>query len=127
MSGFVRLEKDSTLAMALASGESVGAAAEQAGVTDRTVRRKLSDPEFRRQVADLRGELMSRALDRMTDNMTRAADVLAGLLDEQNPAVRLRAARSLLTLGLRLRDSIDLNNRIRDLEDELARKTGGVS
>jgi hypothetical protein len=127
MSGFVRPEKDSTLAMALASGESVGVAAEQAGVTDRTVRRKLATPEFRRHVAELRAELMSRALDRMTNNMTRAADVLAGLLDEQNPAMRLRAARSLLTLGLRLRDSIDLNDRIRDLEDELARKTGGVS
>jgi hypothetical protein len=126
MSGFVRLEKDSTLAMALASGESVGTAAEQAGVTDRTVRRKLATPEFRRQVAELRAELMSRALDHMTKNMTRAADVLAGLLDEQNPAMRLRAARSLLTLGLRLRDSIDLNDRIRDLEEELARKTGGA-
>ena len=126
MSRPVAPEKDSVLALALSAGATTATAAEEAGVSQRTAQRKLADPEFRRQVAQLRAELMSRALDHMTKNMTRAADVLAGLLDEQNPAMRLRAARSLLTLGLRLRDSIDLNDRIRDLEEELARKTGGA-
>jgi hypothetical protein len=127
MSQNVASEKDSKLALALSAGATIAEAAAENGLSSRTVNRKLATPEFRRQVAELRGELMSRALDHMTDNMTRAADVLAGLLDSENPAFRLRAARSLLTLGLRLRDSIDLNDRIRDLEEELARKTGVAS
>jgi hypothetical protein len=126
MSENVRLNNDSKLAVALACGESTVDAANQVGVSDRTVRRKMADPEFRRQVAELRAELMSRALDRIANSMTRAAEVLDKLLDSDKDFVQLRAARSLLVLGQRLRDSVDLNDRMRQVEEDLARKTGGV-
>jgi hypothetical protein len=73
-------------------------------------------------VSELRQEVLTAALGRMTDNMTRAADAIAGLLDAEDPAVRLRAARTLLTVGLRLHDAVDVADRIRDLEEELARQ-----
>jgi hypothetical protein len=122
MSAFVRLEKDVTLALALAAGASQADAARQAGLTDRTTRRKLARPGFRRLVAELRGELIARALGRLADNMTRAADALASLLDSDDDRLRLRTARALLSLGLRLRDSVDLSERVRELEEELAQK-----
>jgi hypothetical protein len=122
MSAFVRPEKDVTLALALAAGASQADAARQAGLTDRTARRKLARPGFRRLVAELRGELIARALGRLADNMTRAADALAGLLDSDDDRLRLRTARALLSLGLRLRDSVDLSERVRELEEELAQK-----
>jgi hypothetical protein len=121
MSAFVRPEKDVVLALALAAGTTVAAAAAQAGVCDRTARRKLQRPEFRRLVADLRGELVARALGRLADAMTRAADALAALLDTPDDRVRLRTARAVLSLGIRLRDSVDLSGRVRELEEELAR------
>lgn len=121
MSHFVASEKDVSLAVALAAGGTVTAAAAAAGVNRRTAHRKLRSPEFRRLVADLRGELVGRALGRLADNMTRAADTLAGLLDDPDPRLRLRTARAVLTLGARLRDSVDLTDRVRDLEAELAR------
>jgi hypothetical protein len=127
MSPNVPPEKDVILALALASGLPVGAAAEQAGVDRRTVSRKLADPAFRRQVAEFRGELIATALGRLADNMTRAADAVAALLDAPEPGLRLRAARTLFSFGLRLRDSVDVGDRVRDLEAELARRQEVVS
>jgi hypothetical protein len=112
------------LAQTLASGTSVPDAAAQFGVSRRTVERALAKPAFRRLVARFRGELIAAALGRMADNMTRAADAIARLLDAKDPAVRLRAARALMSLGLRLRDSVDVTDRIQNLERELARKQG---
>ena len=43
--------------------------------------------------------------------MTRAADVLAALLDDPDPTIRIRAARSLLSFGLRLHDTVDVSKR----------------
>lgn len=112
------------LAMALASGVSITDAAEQAGVCRKTVQRALARPAFRRLVARYRNELIAAALGKMADSMTRAADAIAGLLDEQDPAIRLRAARALVSLGQRLRDSVDVSDRINEIELELARKKG---
>jgi hypothetical protein len=112
MSQIVRPENDSLVAVALASGLSLNAAAEQAGVCRKTVERRLADPAFRREVAEFRGQLIAAALGRLADNMTRAADAVAALLDDPDPRLRLRAARTLFNSGLRLRN----------LEAELARR-----
>ena len=80
----------------------------------------MATPAFRKLVADLRAELVSRAMGRLVGNMANAADAIAGLLGAEDDGVRLRAAKALLTLGLRLRDSVDVNDRLRDLEEQLA-------
>ena len=64
---------------------------------------------------------MQRALGRMADGMAEAADVLRALLPPgMPPAVRLGAARSLLELGVRLRESVELEARLASLEEQLA-------
>jgi hypothetical protein len=124
MSPGVASEKDSILATAISAGASTAEAAEKAGLSQRTAQRRLADPEFQQQVAQLRSKLMSRALDKMAENMTRAADAIARLIDAENPAISLRASRSMLTLSLRLHDALDLQQRITALEKELERRTG---
>src|SRR5229473_3789608 len=104
MSAFVRSEKNLELALVLASGATATAAAEKVQVCTKTVHRKLAKPAFRQLVANLRGQLIANALGRMANNMTRAADALAALLDSQDERVRLRTARAVLSLGLRMRD-----------------------
>jgi hypothetical protein len=118
--------KKSLLAMALASGASAIEAAEQFGVSRKTVQRCLANAAFRQRVARLRGELVAAALGRMADNMTRAADTVARLLDAEDPAIALRAARALLSLGLRLRDSVEIADRVDELEDQLASRQEGL-
>jgi HEAT repeat protein len=71
--------------------------------------------------------MMQRSLGRMADGMTEAADVLRKLLAAESESVRLGAARSLLELGVRLRDSVELEERVRELERQLAHEKGGSS
>ena len=124
MSQNVTPEKDVMLALALASGTSISDVAAQADIDRRPVYRKLEDPDFRRLVAEYRDRLISTALGRIADSMTRGADALVQMIDAPEPHIRIRAIRTLFSFGMRLRDSIDLNTRMREVELELARKQG---
>lgn len=127
MSPPVALTKDVNLGLALASGASTAEAAEIAHVSQRTVQRRLADPAFRKLLADMREQFISRALGRMAEKMTAAADQLASLLETDKPALRLRSARAIISLGLRLHESVYVTERIRELELELAQKQAAAS
>jgi hypothetical protein len=116
MAGNGRKNADA-LALALAAGDSIADAAANAGVGERTVYRRLADPAFRQRIQTFRGEMVAQALGRMANGMTEAADVLRQLLASQTPpAVRLGAARSILELGVKLRESVELEQRVAALE-----------
>jgi hypothetical protein len=119
------LEKDSMLALALAAGVSIADASAQTGVGRTTIYRKLENPAFARQVAEFRDGLIGTALGRIADAMTHGAEVLAQMLDSPQEHIRIRAARALISLGLRLRDSMDLTARMREVEQALARRQEG--
>ena len=76
-------------------------------------------PEFRRSVAELRAQIMTEALGGMVTSMSGAANALATSLQDNDAAIRIRAARTILTVGQHLRDSVDLNERLRELEQEV--------
>jgi hypothetical protein len=118
--------KKNLLALALAAGESPADVAAAAKISLRTLQRRQANPEFRRLVDELRAEFMSRAVGCMANNMTQAAKKLASLLDQDEPAVQLRAARAILGMGISLRDSIDVSARMRELEAVIAEKLGRV-
>jgi len=117
MSQIDTAEKDVLLATVLASGASASAAARQLDIGLCTVKRRMAEAHFRNLVADLRAEMVASALGRMADNMTRAADQIAALLDDENPSVRLRACRALISLGLKMRHSVDVDRQVRELQD----------
>jgi hypothetical protein len=124
MAAFGRGKGDDALALALASGQTLRDAADAAGIGERTATRRRADPAFRRRVDELRADLVARALGRLADGMTEAADVLRALLAAGTPpAVRLGAARSLLELGCRLRESVELEARLTALETATAGDT----
>jgi hypothetical protein len=127
MSAFGRSGKDVNLALALASGSSQVAAAEQLRISTRTIRRKMAQPQFRGLIAEFRDQFIAQALGRLADNMTRAADSFVTVLNSEREELRLRAARGMLSLGLRLRDSVELTERIRQIEAELACKLSGAA
>jgi hypothetical protein len=111
-----RRNADEALALAVASGQTLRAAAEAAGIGERTATRRWADPDFRRRVAELRADMVSRSLGRMADGMAEAADVLRQLLAAESESVRLGAARSLMELGVKLRESVALEERLAALE-----------
>ena len=120
-----RRKGDAALLLALASGETVREAARLAGIGERTATRRQADADFRRRVAELRGEMVSRAVGRLADGSTEAVAALRKLLDAGTPpAVRLGAARAILELGTKLRESVELEQRLADLERRNKREGG---
>ena len=115
------------LALALAAGDTAIEAAAKARMSERTVYRRLADPAFRRHVQALRGEMVGRALGRMANGMSEAADVLRSLLAAKSESVRLGAARSLLEIGSKLRESVELESRLQALEERASGPNGGTS
>jgi hypothetical protein len=114
--------KDVLLAAELAMGKSAATSASDMGLSKSTVMRRLRDPAFRTLVAEIRSEMLSEALGRMVDKITGGVDKVGALLENEEPAIQLRAFRALMTFGLRLRETVDLDEHIRQLREELARR-----
>ena len=96
----------------------MSAAAQKAGVAERTLYRWRQDEAFRREVDQARADMFSRALGCMAEGAASAALVLRHLcLKAKSENVKLGAARALLEQGPKLRDSVELEERLRALEE----------
>ena len=81
---------------ALAAGATIDAAAKAGGVSERTVRRRLHETDYRSQIHGLRRESLVRASRIISVGAEAAANVLIGLLMSENDNIKLRAAATLL-------------------------------
>ena len=109
------------LLLALACGASVEAAASQAGLSPRTVYRRLATPGFRSQLSGLRADLVQRATGMLSAATLEAVKTLISLQEATTPAaVRLGAARTIIELGLKMREEGELSERLAALEATLA-------
>lgn len=120
-----RKNADAALLAALAGGATIAQAAQQAGVSERTAHRRLAEPAFRAQLDAARAELVRATLGRLLRHGTAAADALVRLLEQAPPATRLGAARAIIELGGKLRESEDIERRLAALEAALAHETTG--
>ena len=119
MSGGDRRNADHALIAALAGGVTVQDAAVTAGVGVATARRRLREPEFRRRVDEARADMIRQAVAQLSAASTDAVATLRGLLGAESESVRLGAARSILEVGVKLREAQDLAERIAALEARL--------
>src|SRR5262245_4753816 len=121
MAGSGRRNADDAFLLALASGKTIKDAAQECGISERTAFRRVAEPNFRRRLNQLRADMVARAVGRLADSMTEAADKLRGLLGARSETVQLGAARSLLELGVRLKESVELEERLAAVEEQLER------
>lgn len=61
--------KDLTLQVALSRGMTIRDAAKAAGMSERTAYRRMNDPVFQQQLADLESELRARMVDRTVEDI----------------------------------------------------------
>jgi hypothetical protein len=99
--------KNDCLALELARGRTITEAASSAGISRKTVQRRLLDAHFRERVTELRQEMTRRALDKLILAQTGAADTLLALLDADSESVRLAAARLIVELSCRLGEYLE--------------------
>jgi hypothetical protein len=115
-----RRNTDHQLLMALACGVTVENAARQAGISPATAYRRLADPAFRQRLRTLRGDMVSRTAGTLTAASSESVRTLLELQKPSAPpAVRLGAARSVLEIGIKMREAADLEERLSALEQQL--------
>ena len=111
---------DTALVLALACGASAENAAQKAGLGLRTVRRRLAEPGFRAQVTELRAEMTRRLAGMLTAAGVGSVKTFTTLQDSAvSESVRLGAARAIVELGCKLRESVELGERLAALEAQL--------
>jgi signal transduction protein with GAF and PtsI domain len=76
---------DERLLMSLASGISADAAAQSVGMNKRTVYRRLTDPDFRRRLIELRADLAMRTSAMLTAASTALVKTLLAPGKEATP------------------------------------------
>jgi hypothetical protein len=111
-----RKRGDDALAVALAGGKTPRDAAAAAGIAERTATRRWADPAFRRHVAQLRADMVARAMGNITEGITDAAAAMRKLLKAKSESVRLGACRAMLELGVRLREAVEIEERLTALQ-----------
>ncbi len=109
----------------LAAGLTVPEVAAQCGVAECTIRRWIRQPAFKTKLEAARAELVSLTVGKLANTATTAAATLRELLSPSNPpSVRLGAARAVLELGAKWRETEELARRIEVLEAQISNWKG---
>jgi hypothetical protein len=83
--------------VALAQGMSTEAAGEVVGVAGRTIRNWRREPDFAAALEAARREILTETVIALGHTARRAVDALDGTLEDENPNVRINAARAALS------------------------------
>lgn len=124
MSTVGKSNADSVLIAAMAAGATFEGAAAQAGVSARTVSRRMEQPAFKAKVDEARADLITRAVGVLADSSSEAAQTLRALLASDRPTVRLSAARAILEMAVKVREHAELAERMTAVEQAIAAQKG---
>ena len=94
------------------------AAAAAAGITSKTLRSYLDDPEFQAEYRKAFAELVEDATRKVQQTLDPAVAVLREVMEDsdENGQVRVSAARSVLEYGLKMTEQTDIITRLQELE-----------
>ena len=96
-----RRNADDVLISALVGGVTYAEASATAGVSERTVRRRLDDADFRQRLDRERSKVREQAIGRLVTLVGHATVTLADLLENESSTIRLQAARAVLDFAMR--------------------------
>ena len=107
------------IAAAVAAGSTIKAAAESCGCSERHGYRLSGMPEFRKRVSEIRSQIASEAVGRLTSAATQAVDTLLQLLEASNNSkTRLDASKAILNALGPVSELGELRARLELLESE---------
>ena len=108
-------KQQSALPFIAVSG-SVAQAARDSGVSEKTLRKWLNDPSFREELDRLRQESYDLARKQLQALMPHCLSIFAEVAEQaDDPALRLRAARYLMSYAVKFREFDELADDVRDL------------
>jgi hypothetical protein len=110
---------------ALLAGESQAGAAAAAGISRRSVVRWLADPAFAAELETARAAAYAEALSMLKGGARVAVAALLQNLKAKTPAERRQAAREILTFAFKGIEVMDLETRLKHVEELLS--AGGAA
>jgi hypothetical protein len=105
--------------IALLSVGTIAKAAEQAGVSERTLRHWLATPQFASEYRARRMQVVEQAIGTLQSASVQAVDTLVRNLQCGKPASEIAAANSLLERSTAAVELFDLAQRVAELEERL--------
>ncbi len=117
MANLRRRQADELIRSVLSVGATKEGAARAAGVSVRTVYRRMEDPKFQQEVEELGTDFRRRANATMSAIMPEAAKALHELLKSNDAVTKRTVARTIIEMGTRLNDKVILELRILALEE----------
>jgi hypothetical protein len=118
-------QSDEAILLALACGATLENAARSAKVSLSTAKRRMRDPEFQRRLREARADFVQRAAAMLTAGSLESVKTLLSLQSDQcPPTVRLGAARAVVELAARLRETAELQDRVVAMESYIAELRG---
>ena len=102
-------------------------AAAAAGITSKTLRGYLDDPEFQTEYRKVFTELVEDATRKVQQTLDPAVAVLREIMEDRDETgqVRVTAARSVLEYGLKMTDTTDILARLNELETAMGGEQRG--
>ena len=105
------------IAVLVAGGSSIKAASATAGCSLQTAYNLSATSEFRQRVSEIRTQLTTETVGKLTSAATQAVDTLMELLTAEHEAnIRLNASKAILTHLGPLSEHGELRQRISDIE-----------
>jgi phage terminase small subunit len=97
---------------------------EKAKLNRTTLYKWLKDPAFRAEVERQRVEVTQEAFGMLSQNLTKAIETLAGLLDDSDKRLKRFAANDIIGHFLRYKELDELTRRIEAIEKALQERHG---
>jgi hypothetical protein len=116
-----RSHTDPILIAVLANGGSRKEAATRAGVSKRTVERRLKDDEFVAKLEAAQAKTVNEIAIWLRSTAPEAVQKMHELMYSAPPSVQLSAARSLMTMHLKYHELYVLERRLDALEEDVRR------
>lgn len=113
--------------LALLASPTVEDAAKRSGISRTTLYGYLADPTFRAELMTARAALFRDGLAELRATTTKATRTLAELLNSRREDTRRLAAAAILTLALRAHEAVEVEDRLRRLEEALKDQRGGMN
>lgn len=105
----------------LLSSVSIRAAAKKLDLQEKTIYKRMKQPEFKKLYADARADVISQATARLQNFANQAVSCLALVMSKQEyaPQVRVNAADAILRYCLKFSEKADITDKIEALEKVL--------
>lgn len=111
--------QDEQIVAALALGRTYAEAGVLAGVSDRTVARRMSVPAFARRVGERRDELVVSAVGQLTSLLDDALGAIRSGLDDESARTRVATGKLILDMVLKFRQTFDLEIHVAEIRAHL--------